>query len=241
MCFHNALSQSATEIENRFDARFKDKTIFKPIYHGSGFTFMKWPVVTSESPNIIDLYNWGLIPFWIKCQDEANKIKSLTLNAKGETLFIKPSFKFSVNNKRCLVLSSGFFEWQHIGNNKYPHFIYLKNNDLMGMGGVYSEWSNKESGEVFNTFSIITTPANNLMEKIHNTKKRMPLILTKENEKYWLSQDLSPAQITQLIKPLDNNLLAAHTVSRLISSQKHNSNVPEAQKAYEFPELNQLF
>ena len=241
MCFHNALSLIATDIENRFDARFKDKTVFKPVYHGSGFTFMKWAVITAEEPAIINLYNWGLVPFWTKNREDALNIRTLTLNAKSETIFEKASFKYAMINKRCLVLSSGFFEWQHIGTQKYPHFIYSKDNDLFSMGGIYSEWTDKESGEIFNTFSIITTPANRLMEQIHNTKKRMPFILPKTHEKEWLNLHLTQNQTTQLLKPIEDDFLKAHTVSQLVSSQKENSNVPDVQKHYEYPEFNQLF
>ena len=241
MCFHNALSQVATAIESRFDARFIDKTVFKPIYHGNGFTFLKWPIITSENADIINLYNWGLIPFWTKTHDDALNIRKVTLNAQGETVFSKPSFKYSIINKRCLVLSSGFYEWQHIGNNTYPYYISPKNDDLMAMGGIYSEWTNKENGETLNTFSIITTVANALLSTIHNTKKRMPFILTKENEREWLNPHLSQNQISDLINPYKDDFLKAYTVGRLISSTLQDTNVKEVQKSYEYPELNQLF
>jgi len=238
MCFHNALSQVATAIENRFDARFKDKTVFKPIYHGNGFTFLKWPIITSENQDVITFYNWGLVPFWIKNRNDALNIRKVTLNAQSETLFSKPSFKYSVANKRCLVLSSGFYEWQHIRGNKYPYYIFPKDNNLMAMGGIYSEWTDKESGEILNTFSIVTTPANKLMAHIHNTKKRMPFILTKEKEKEWLNSSLSQNQITEMIKPFDDELLKAYTVSRLVSSLKDDSNIPDVQTPFEYKELN---
>ncbi len=241
MCFHNALSTTAIAIENRFDARFKDKTVFKPIYHGNGFTFLKWPIITSESPDVIDFYNWGLIPFWVKTLEDAFNIKKGTLNAQGETVFNKPSFKYSIINKRCLVLSSGFFEWQHVGKNIYPYYIFPKDDDLMAMGGIYSEWINKEDGEIFHTFSIITTEANTLMAQIHNTKKRMPFILTKEKEKEWLNPVLSQPQIAALIKPLDDDFLKAHTVSRLVSSVKENTNVEMAQQPFNYHESDTIF
>jgi len=241
MCFHNALSLIATDIENRYDARFKDKTVFKPIYRGSGFTFMQWAVITAEAPDTINLYNWGLVPYWTKNREDASSIRALTLNAKSETLFEKASFKYAITHKRCLVLSSGFFEWQHVGAKKYPYFIHSKEQALFSMGGVYSEWTDKESGEIFNTFSIITTPANKLMAQIHNTKKRMPLILLRAEERAWLESHLTQAQIMPFLRPVDDNFLEAHTVSPLVSSPKGNSNVPDVQKPYTYPEFNQLF
>jgi len=106
------------------------------------------------------------------------------------------------------------------------------------MGGIYSEWTDKESGEILNTFSIVTTPANKLMAHIHNTKKRMPFILTKEKEKEWLNSSLSQNQITEMIKPFDDELLKAYTVSRLVSSLKDDSNIPDVQTPFEYKELN---
>jgi len=241
MCFHNALSKTATEIEYRFDARFRDKTVFNPIYHGNGFTFLKWPVITTEAPEYIDFFNWGLIPFWVKSYDEAMKIRSLTLNAQGETLFVKPSFKYSVQQKRCLVLSSGFFEWQHKNGLKIPHFIMPKDGGLMAMGGVYSTWTDKQRGLVFNTFSVITTPANSLMAIIHNSKKRMPLIFDKKTEKLWLQPDLNDKDIAELIVPLKDNQLDARTISPLISKPGNNTNVPDVQDFYAYNDNNKLF
>jgi len=241
MCFHNALSREATEIENRFDARFREKTVFKPVYYGSGFSFMQWAVITMEKPLFISMYHWGLIPYWVKTAADAQKIRQLTLNAQGEHVFEKPSFKYSIIAQRCLVLSSGFYEWQHIATHKYPYFIYLKDTSLMAMGGIYSVWTDKETGEVFNTFSILTTPANGLMASIHNSKKRMPLILHPKKEKEWLNSQLNRDDIVQLIRPLDENLMTAHTISKKINSPKTEKNTPDIQEPYIYPELNTLF
>lgn len=241
MCFHNALSKTAIEIEHRFDAVFREKTTFKPIYHGSGFTFLKWPVITCEAPALIDQYHWGLIPFWVKTYEDALKMRTLTLNAQGETVFEKPSFKFSVRQKRCLVLSSGFFEWQHTGGRKIPHFITRKDGDMMAMGGLYSEWINKQSGEITHSFSIITTPANNLMAKIHNSKKRMPLVFDRSNEKMWLLPDLGDNEIIRLIKPLADDVLDAFSIGPLISAVGSNTNVPDVQLPANYNDNIMLF
>jgi len=185
MCFHSKQTKSAIEVENRFNAKITDTSLFKPTNHITAFEFPKTPIITDKDRNIIEHYQWGLIPHWAK-NDE---IKKFTLNAKIETLTEKPSFKNSIN-KKCLIITDGFYEWQWLddkGRNKQKYLIALPNNELFAFGGIYSEWVDKSTGEIINSYSIITTTANELMSKIHNTKKRMPVILTKENEYDWLN------------------------------------------------------
>lgn len=184
MCYHSQQTKSATELKNRFKVVFKDEELFKPSIY-NGFSFPKTPVITNKEPTIIQLYNWGLLPSWTS----DISFRKNTLNAKIETLHEKPSFKPSLN-KRCLVLSNGFFEWQWLdskGTKKQKYFIHTTDNDAFAFAGLYNEWVDKSSGEILNTYTIITTEANELMSEIHNTKKRMPVILHKSNEVEWLN------------------------------------------------------
>ena len=185
MCFHSKQTKSAIEVENRFNAKIEDISLFQPSNHINAFEFPKTPIITNREPNIIEHYQWGLIPYWAK----DNSVKKYTLNAKIETLTEKPSFKKSVN-KRCLVIADGFYEWQWLdsrGRNKQKYLITLPNNELFAFGGIYSEWVDQLTGEIINSYSIVTTEANELMSKIHNSKKRMPIILTEQNENNWLN------------------------------------------------------
>lgn len=186
MCFHSKQSKSAQEVENRFDAIIEDYENFHPSDHYNGFVHPYTPIITDEDQKLIQHYKWGLIPFWAK----DTKIANNTLNARIETITEKPSFRNSVN-KRCLVISDGFFEWQWLdskGKQKQKYLISLPDDGLFAFGGIYSQWTNKSTGEIINSYSIVTTAANELMSEIHNTKKRMPIILTKENERDWLSE-----------------------------------------------------
>ncbi len=187
MCFHCRQSKKAQELINRFNAEIKQRTIFKPQEHINGFTFPVMPVIINNDPNVIDHYNWGLIPNWAKNND----IRRFTLNAKIETLNEKPSFKNSTN-LRCLVIVDGFYEWQWLdskGKNKQKYIITKPNNELFTFGGIWSEWKNPKTKMIERSFSIVTTQANELMSKIHNSKKRMPVILNPDNEKSWLYGD----------------------------------------------------
>lgn len=206
-------------------------------YFVSGFSHPQLPVVKQDG---IFLFEWGLIPFWAKNADAAKEIQSKTLNAVGETVFEKPSFKNSINSKRCLLAVSGFYEWRDYNKAKYPYFIHLRSNEIFSLGCIYETWVDKSTGEIKNTFSILTTRANGLMEKIHNLKKRMPLILSKADERKWLAPDLTPADINQLIKPYDESDMVAYTVSKFVNSPSHHRNIPEAIEKFEYPELSVL-
>jgi len=184
MCFFSRLTKDAQTLENRFDARFETDEPFSSARF-NGFVYPKTPVITNNDLKIIQLYNWGLIPFWSKEKDA----RQFTLNARIETITEKASFKTSVKN-RCLILVDGFYEWKWLdpkGKQKQQYLITLPNEEPFAFGGIYSEWTDKSTGEILNTYSIVTTEANELMAEIHNNKKRMPVILTPETEKLWLA------------------------------------------------------
>ena len=180
MCFHNSLSKKAQEIANRFNA--KAEIDFEPIYYASAFTFPAWPVISEEEPDTINMFRWGLIPHWVKDETQSKELRKMTLNAKSETVFEKPAFKFSIHKKRCLVLSTGFYEWRAYQKKKYPYFIRMKKIELFAMAGIYSVWNNKSTGESVSSFSILTTQSNPLLSKIHNVKERMPVLLLFQTE-----------------------------------------------------------
>ncbi|MCZ2298094.1 MAG: SOS response-associated peptidase [Chitinophagales bacterium] len=184
MCFHSKQSKDAQTVEKRFNAKFDTYTNISS-NHYNGFTYPKTPVITNNKPQCIQLFNWGLIPFWAK----DNTIRANTLNARIETITEKPYFKNYVKN-RCLIIADGFFEWQWLdakGKQKQQYLITLPNEKLFAFAGIFSEWTDQTTGEIISTYSIVTTEANSFMAKIHNTKKRMPVILTPSNERLWLA------------------------------------------------------
>lgn len=184
MCFHSKLSKTAQELKNRFKAKFENEAEFNPSVF-NGFQYPKTPVITNNKVSEIQLFNWGLIPFWAK----DDSIKKNTLNARIETIHEKPSFKHAIHN-RCLILADAFFEWQWLdakGKQKQKFEISLENNELFAFAGLYSEWTNKATGEIMNTYTILTTEANELMAQIHNTKKRMPILVSENDELDWLN------------------------------------------------------
>lgn len=176
--------------------------------------------------------------FWNGYKDESGKWHTgfMTLNAVGEEVLDKKLFRDAALQRRCIIFTDGFYEWHHhfpVGKKgqqlktsvKYPHHVFSAENPggLMMMAGLWNPWKHDEvdpeTGEVKTfitpTFAIMTTEANSLMEKIHNSKKRMPVVLTKELAEEWLRDDLSEERIKEIATwkfPADK--LKAHTVSK---------------------------
>jgi putative SOS response-associated peptidase YedK len=240
MCFRNTLSVDAVTLQNRYKARLEDPASFAPVFHAAAFSFPAWPVVTGSEPSLLRLLNWGLIPSWARTREDAERIRAGTINAKAETAFEKPSFRESMRSKRCLVPSTGFFEYRSFKSRNYPYFITLAGACVFSIAGIWDGWTDRTTGETLVTFSILTVSANPFMEKIHNVKKRMPLILPAEQERRWLDGALSRGEVISLCVPCDGKLMKAHTVSRLVSSRTQDSNVPYVQKEFAYPELSAL-
>lgn len=239
MCFNISLKIKKARMEQRYNAVYPENLDFTPIFHASAFERPLLPLLTNQQPDKFSLMNWGLIPSWIKIEQEAHDISSKTMNARVETIAQKPSFRQSIESKRCIIPITGFFEWQQIGAKKIPWFISLEGEDVFSLAGLWSEWTNPMTGELAHTFTIITTEANDLMAQIHNTKKRMPAILSIENEKRWLDSKLKNDTFDTVIKPYDGANLKAYTVSSLVSQTKKNRNVPEVLDNFNYSSSNQ--
>jgi putative SOS response-associated peptidase YedK len=236
MCYYISISVSISQIESRFNANFSYPKEFKPVYVSSAFSHPKLPVISNEEPSVISLFQWGLVPYWVKDSQTAIKIGSKTLNARSETVFEKSSFRHSILSKRCLVLVDGFYEWRHENNKTYPYYIQLQDENAFALAGIWDIWHNQSTEEFIETFSIVTTRANSLLKKIHNTKKRMPVILNKEDEKVWLAKETSREQLETLFSPY-NLELKAHPVSRLIRQYGFSTEDSTVNEEYIYPEL----
>ncbi|NCB67426.1 MAG: SOS response-associated peptidase [Bacteroidia bacterium] len=212
--------------------------LYRPYHFVSGFTFPDFPVAIEDK---MELFKWGLIPAWVKDEKSANDLRSNTLNAKSETIFDKPSFRKAITTQRCIIPINGFIEWQTLDKEKQPYFIKPNDESLFLLGGLYDKWINPETGEFLNTFSIITTEANPLMAEIHNSKKRMPLILDDKNIDTWLDKKSSKDVIQRIFRPYDQTKMTAYQISKMVNSTKNNRNIPEILNPIEvMPEQGQL-
>ncbi|RLD51893.1 MAG: SOS response-associated peptidase [Bacteroidetes bacterium] len=194
----------------------------KDLFHASAFTHPRILIYTNREPYKAIPSVWGLIPSWVKDNRQKLQLWNKTLNARGETIFEKPSFRYAAKHNRCLIYLDGFYEHHHYKGKAYPFFIHRKDNGLLPIAGLWSEWTDKDTGEMMNSFTIVTTKGNGLMAKIHNNPKlsepRMPVILPDNEEDIWLNPLLNKdgsEKIKDLIKPYPDECLTAHTVRKL--------------------------
>jgi putative SOS response-associated peptidase YedK len=186
-------------------------------YHASGFQHS--PMLL-EYENKFDVANWGLVPNWINDERAANDIRTKTINARVETLNDKPSFKNAFETGRAVLTVDGFFDFQKKQHKNTPHFLHLEKNQPLVLACVSDVWVNEKSGELLNTFSIVTQPGKGIIEKIHLDKEpRLPVMIEEVSIDNWLRNG-------QLF---DNDLglsLFSHEVAPL-SGKHYKGNVPE--------------
>ena len=218
MCFYNSQSKRAFDLANRYGRKSDIIEIVQEIideqYKVTAFTNPTCPIITNNSS--IQTAKWGLIPGWTKTLEDATKIRKMTLNTRSETVLNLPSFRIPILKKRCLIPSTGFFEFHHEGKSAIPYYIFLKNEEIFSLGGIYDIWQNPITKEITQTFSILTVPANELCSKIHNGGKnpfRMPLIIDKEKEEQWLMDSLKTNDINSYFLPFENDMMDAYPVS----------------------------
>lgn len=255
MCYNKSyLTKRAEKLAKRYghDEREVEfiqlqfqKLNMSPMYHASGFDHPAVPVIIGPSKEI-HLFSWGLIPNWIKTAAEAVTISKSTINARSETMFEKSAFRESARERRCLVLVDGFFEHHHKDKKTFPYHIRLKNDEPLTLAGLWDEWTDKTSGLVRRTYTIVTTRANPLMARIHNNPKasegpRMPLILPKSAELDWLKPinvEADKELIESLSQPYPEEEMESFTVKRL-TGKEGVGNSPEALKPHRYQELEE--
>ncbi|MFT4660411.1 MAG: putative SOS response-associated peptidase YedK [Patiriisocius sp.] len=230
--------QTILDLENKLAPYLDD-----PLHHASGFSHPRLLIYTGEHGNKPVLATWGLIPHWTKGKEQAKKFWNNTLNARGETIFEKPSFRDSARSKRCIVFLDGFYEHHHYKEGKYPFFISRKDKDPIALAGLWSEWVDKDTGEIILTFTIVTTEANTMLAKIHNNPKlagpRMPVIIEDGEEEMWMINEganIDSVRVRSLIKASDPDKLMAHTVQKL-KGKAYLGNETEVSNEFIYEEL----
>jgi len=184
MCFHYRITKNGQDLEKAVGIKRKPGIHETPVTYVNGFDHPKTWLVRNDEPEFLQTAQWGLLPHWAIETDIAKH----TQNARIETLDDKPSFK-EVLHQRCIIYADGFYEWQwlnHQGTHKQKYLITHRERELFTFAGIYSDWVHPIGNRVIPTFTIITTEANELMRDIHNTKRRMPVILHQKDEKRWL-------------------------------------------------------
>jgi putative SOS response-associated peptidase YedK len=154
------------------------------------------------------LARWGLVPGWSK-----EKPKYQPINARCETVATSGMFKQAFAKRRCLVPADGFYEWRGSKAPKQPFFIHLKSDGPFAFAGLHERWKPAE-GEAIETFTILTTCANPLMQRIH---QRMPVMLRESDYERWLGGK----DVGELLRPFEGEEMEAYAVSGEVNSPKN--------------------
>ncbi len=201
MCGRFSVYLDELELQNSFPNH--DTSQFSGFKVTNFAPTMEMPIIVERQ--VVNM-RWGLIPSWASDKSFANKL----INARGETLLAKPSFKKLVNTQRCIIPANGFYEWNPL--SKQPFFIQPTNSLMMNLCGLHTLWID-ESQQPVNTFTIITTEANQSMSDIH---PRMPVILEQGNEQEWLSRKNKFETIRHFIKPIGDLEISVTPIDKII-------------------------
>ncbi|MBF9231864.1 SOS response-associated peptidase [Microvirga alba] len=167
-------------------------------------------VIEEKGERHFQLVRWGFLPGWVKDPKEF----PLVINARGETLETKPTFKAALKRRRCVFLAEGFYEWRREGREKTPFLIRMRAREPMPLAGLWETYSAPDGSEI-DTAAIITTDANGVLAAVHD---RMPVILSREDLKTWLDvSDEDTKKAIRLVRPCPEDWLDMVPVSSRVN------------------------
>jgi len=226
MCRQYILSTTPEAIESKFAIPPQSITV-ENNYNISPGHFA--PVITNEKPHEIQIFKFGLTPFWAKseinlfnarAEGDYNQDNNPRFNgAKG--IILNPAFRKPIRSQRCIVIASAFIEGPAALGLSKPYLIYLRNHqNPFAIAGIWDTWLNPQTGFPENSFSIITTTANSLLRQIGNP--RMPVLLTDSESKRWINPNTPLSRITSMLNPYDSKLMNAYPISPKIKDPSVN-------------------
>jgi putative SOS response-associated peptidase YedK len=169
----------------------------------------------SGGPREVAMLYWGLVPSWAK----EKSIGTRMINARGETLVEKPSFRNAFRRRRCLVLADGYYEWQRAGGAKQPYYISFDDGAPFGMAGLWERWRDPATGEPLESCCIVTTSPAPAVAHVHD---RMPVILPPDAYAEWLDpQNEATERLSRLLVPSAAPGLHARPVSQRVNSARN--------------------
>lgn len=225
MCGRYVVISKIIEIEARFNVHALGP--YKPNYNIGPAALA--PVITSAEPKTLQFFHFGFSPFWAKkrmylfnarSEGDHNKDNNpLYVGARG--IISKPAFRKAIRSQRCLVVADSFIEGTTKEKLSNPFVVHLsKGKRPFAFAGIWDEWVDQNSGEIFKTFAIITTTPNELLQKIPH--HRSPVILSKSDERKWLDETLPLADITELLRPYAGDDMNAYPISDRIKNPRNN-------------------
>ncbi len=208
MCGRYAITTPLEAMERLFE--FEGQLINMPARYNVAPT-QDVPIVRrEEDARRMTMMRWGLVPHWSK---DMPKDKPL-INARGETVSQKPSFRASYRSRRCLVIADGFYEWKRVGQKPLPFYISPADGEMFAMAGVWDVWKTPD-GKMLESVAIVTTAANETMAAIHH---RMPVVIAHNDIDAWLTitgDDTGAADV--LIRSAPEDYFAVRPISSAVN------------------------
>ena len=242
MCFYYSITNKpATALVKEKIVKATQLDAFQERYIVSGFDHPLMPVITDALPDGIQYFQWGFLPGNVGSTQGAALFweKYNTLNAKAGELENSRLYAESFLNRRCLVPCTGFFEWRQVKKEKIPYYITLRDDEIFMFAGIWNS-AVDNAGRPMNSYAILTVEANEMMAEIHNTKKRMPLILAPEEARLWLSASTPVGKLKEIMCPLGSDKMKAHTIKKFVPSNAGNLNTPEIIAYYNYPGVPEI-
>lgn len=172
-------------------------------------------IIEKNSHRKLEAFRWGLIPHWAK---DKNILVS-AFNARAETVAHKPLFRDAIKSKRCLVLASGFYEWQKQGGRKQAYYIHRADGQPLAFAGLWDLWEDNVTGEAIESCTIITTTATQQMSQIH---ERMPVVLESELYDTWLDAEFNDTNVLQdILTASRDDVLEIYPVSNYVNNARN--------------------
>ncbi len=208
---HQELSERLTNVS--LDTAFFDQ--FRPTWNAAPSQALP-VIIEDEGEVVVRGMTWGLIPTWTK---PGERPKVTPINARSETIAEKPMFRSLIRRRRCVVPANGFYEWKRSPGGKQPFYVEPAEGRLMLFAGVFDE-AKGVGGESIESFSIITTEANETMSTLHD---RMPVILDDGDLDLWLDRDLTEFEpIEHLLRPAPDDAIGVRQVGKEVNNARHN-------------------
>lgn len=169
-----------------------------------------------QEQHMFSHFRWGLVPFWAGELSIGNRM----INARRETLSEKKSFAKLLEDRRCLIVADGYYEWQKRSTgSKRPCWISPASGGVTLLAGLWDS-NSKATGAVVRSCTLITTAANDALSEIHD---RMPVVISPERAGEWLDKDVSSVQASGLLGPAANDYFCVREVATLVNSPKNDS------------------
>lgn len=225
MCGRYVNVSKIEAVEKRFQVRADNPEMYR--IHVNVGPGSKAPVITQENPDVLQFYSFGLTPVWSKkrmylfnARSEGDHNPDNVMRYTGaKGIISKPAFRSAIRQHRCLVVADAFIEGPEKEKLDKPYLVYLKDGKRpFAFAGIYEEWIDKETGEVFPGFAIITTVANGVTHKLGH--HRSPVILHPEQEKLWLDPSLSLSEVTSMLEPFPSEEMNAYPIAKTIKNPR---------------------